>query len=220
VLVPVAAITDTVADPAVTQRKFERELAQWRANEVAYRRRGWLLVQQAELTATVCFTAKVGSATGPLSVVAAAARFDFTNYDLWPPSVTFVDPMTGDPQSPPVRAWLGGSGLPQDVLVEGHPDTGLPFLCVPGTREYHSHPQHSGDSWLIHRSRSAGALASLSDVIWRSMVLNIIGLRTTVQSIPVTFGPQAQYQVEVRLQQGDVESLAAAAASGLNPDGS
>ena len=26
----------------------------------------------------------------------ACVRFDYTNYDLWPPSVEFIDPCTGE----------------------------------------------------------------------------------------------------------------------------
>lgn len=40
-----------------------------------------------------------------------------------------------------------------------------PFLCLPGVREYHDHPGHSGDHWWLHRARGAGQLDALLDVI-------------------------------------------------------
>src|SRR5258706_394570 len=81
---------------------------------------------------------------------------DYTNYALWPPSLTFIDPRTREPASPAVRAPATTPAGVRDALVDGHPDTGRPFLCLPGIREYHNHPQHTGDDWLLHRAVGAG----------------------------------------------------------------
>lgn len=40
-----------------------------------------------------------------------------------------------------------------------------PFLCMPGIREYHDNPAHSGDSWLLHRRSGEGSLAFIVDKI-------------------------------------------------------
>lgn len=42
-------------------------------------------------------------------------------------------------------------------------ENNLPFLCIPGIREYHNHPSHSGDSWLLHRG--VGGEGSLGFII-------------------------------------------------------
>ena len=41
----------------------------------------------------------------------------------------------------------------------------LPFLCVPGVKEYHDHPGHSGDPWEIHRTAGEGRMVHLLGVI-------------------------------------------------------
>jgi hypothetical protein len=41
--------------------------------------------------------------------------------------------------------------IAQPIVVDNHPVTKRPFLCVKGIREYHEHPQHDGDSWCLYR---------------------------------------------------------------------
>ena len=50
-------------------------------------------------------------------------------------------------------------------LMQAHSPDELPFLCVPGVKEYHDHPGHSGNPWEIHRSTGEGRLVRLLDVI-------------------------------------------------------
>jgi hypothetical protein len=107
------------------------------------------------------------------------AELDFTNYDLEPPSVTLLDPFSRKPCIPPeapvlVRMTPGPDGkpVPQPVL-QYHGDGSKPFLCLPGTREYHSHPAHTGDSWLLHRSTGEGTLSFLVDKLHEFGVLPI-----------------------------------------------
>lgn len=192
--------------PEVTAAKFARELEHWDANADTYRRRGWLMVARAETSVDVAFTAKVALPGQVIDVVAATVRFDFCNYDLWPPSVAFIDLAEGSPWMPPMRAIADTPDGPRDLLVNGHPNTGQPFLCVPGTREYHSHPQHSGDDWLLHRGTGAGRLASLCDLLWRTMANNIIGVQSFVQTI------HEHVQVQIRVVQGDPSAVAAVVA--------
>ena len=72
-----------VVDPAVSRSKFDREIAQYRALEQTYVRRGWWLIRAEYPLAVVAF---IALKTKPRSV-AFGAILDFTNYDLWPPSV-------------------------------------------------------------------------------------------------------------------------------------
>ena len=87
-----------------------------------------------------------------------------------------------------------------DLIVQGHPKTGRPFFCVPGIREYHDHPQHSGDPWLLHRHTGEGSLATIADRIWRAMSRNLLGLHVEFQTLP------GRLNVQLRLQSapGDV----------------
>lgn len=187
--------------PAVSQRKFERELERWDANADAYRRRGWLMVARGDLSVDIAFTAKVSLLGQVADIVAATVRIDFANYDLWAPSVTFIDLAEGTPWAPPMRAIAQTADGPRDLLIDRHPLTGLPFLCVPGSRDYHSHPQHSGDDWLLHRTTGAGRLLPLCDLLWRTMAQNVVGVQSVIQ----TMG--GAVQVQLRIIQGDMEAV-------------
>jgi len=190
--------------PAVSRAKLARDLESWRANARAYRQRGWLLLGHDDLTVDVGFLARVAVGRGSMPIITVAIRLDYTNYDLWPPSLLFIDPHTGAPVMPPVRALDEIGGEVNDALIDGHPDTGLPFLCLPGLREYHSHPQHSGDDWLLHRRNGAGNLHVVCDRVWRRMARNVLGLMMSSESLP-GLGVKTEYG----LAQGNIELVAA-----------
>ena len=81
------------ADPAVSHRKFEREIAAFRSQAEVYGRRGWFLAEAAFPHALVILaTAK----TQPMSIL-CGVWFDYSNYDAAPPSVRLVHPMTREP---------------------------------------------------------------------------------------------------------------------------
>ncbi len=80
-------------DPAVSRRKFDREIAEFRAEAVEYGRRGWFLADARFPHALVVLsTAK----TQPISVL-CGVLFDYSNYDAAPPSVRLVHPLTREP---------------------------------------------------------------------------------------------------------------------------
>lgn len=154
-------MTEQVVDPAVTRAKFDRELADFRARQGMFRARGWWLLSAEFPVIEIAFA----TPNCPLPFVALAARIDFTNYDLWPPSVTLIEPFSGRPlatidqvNAPMARA------TPTGILrlVQAHVGK-PPFICLPGVREYHQHPAHDGDDWLLHRGRGAGGLFFLVD---------------------------------------------------------
>lgn len=173
----------------VSQAKLDEELAQWQANSNVYRRRGWLLLSAKDLEVEVAFVGAVSLGDKQLPALTAAIRLRYDNYDLWPPSLTFIDVRTSAPAYPIVPALdrVDGEDV-RNVLLE-HPDGG-PFLCLPGLREYHSHPQHSGDEWLLHRTSGAGRLAVVCERVWRRMARNVIGLTVQVNSLPPPHGVQ------------------------------
>jgi hypothetical protein len=189
-----------VVDPEVTRRKFERELELWREQDEAYRRRGWLMLARNDLSVDIGFVGRLPVGAQSIPAMSACVRIDFRNYDLEPPSVEFIDPMTGEYVSPAVQALVGTAEDPRDLVVHSHPDTNRPFFCVPGIREYHNHPQHSGDSWFLHRQSGEGRLATICDRIWRSMARNLIGIQINVQTLP----GQLRFQLRVANAPGEV----------------
>ena len=144
--------------------------------------------------------------------VVFGALLDFTNYDLWAPSVKLVDPFTREPykakelptilkrrtvrQAPPEFAVMiqqQGGELPQFVqdepLMQWYAPDDVPFLCLPGVREYHEHPAHSGDSWLLHRDRGEGKLYFILETLYRYGVQPITTYNVQMRPV-IGFGQQ------------------------------
>ena len=205
----VAVSEPQFADPAVSRRKFDREIAEFRSHADEYRRRGWLLAEAEFPHALVILaTAK----TQPISIL-CGVWFDYSNYDAAPPSVRLVHPLTREPYKwselptqllrmpappdageaaqalpPGVAQALAQGGAPAQLVVpqpfmqpSGDDDI-PPFLCIAGVREYHEHPAHSGDHWLSHRTSGAGRLVRLVQIISKYGLETIVGFE--VQMTP------------------------------------
>lgn len=185
-------------DPEVSRVKFAREVAQYRSMESAYRKKGWFLLDAAFPKAFVVFAV---TKLKPPPIVAAVV-VDFTNYDLRPPSVMFVDPFTREPlpakllqvqmlrriaipgATPETITALAQQGAVQVTqMIQYNSPEDPPFICLPGIREYHDNPAHTGDSWLLHRSSGEGSLVFILEKIWAHGV-----------------NPIEQYQAQVQLQ--------------------
>jgi hypothetical protein len=208
-----------LVDPAVTNQKFRQELDLWKEHS-DHQHRGWLLLDENDSVPSVevAFLAGVATSVGAgfLPIIVCTIRLTYENYDLWPPSLTFIDVFTRQPSRPHARAFLSTPEGPRDVLIDGHPTTNQPFLCLPGIREYHLHPQHTGDDWLLHRPTRAGSISTICERIWRLMAKNVVGLNVMLQGLPV-FPLQAQVMIQVT--QGDLGS-AQVVAGPINPQGS
>lgn len=190
-------MTELFVDPAVSRAKFDREVAQYQAIASDRRRVGWWLLEAEFPRVLFAFTAPQLRPAGVLF----GALIDFTNYDLWAPSVRIVNPFTGEPyrarELPPTltmqrrvqanlpeqfaAAGIASLEAEQPLLQALAPDD-IPFLCLPGVREYHEHPAHAGDSWLLHRGRGEGTLFFILDVLYRYGVEPIKGYQ--VQMVP------------------------------------
>ncbi len=193
------------ADPSVSRRKFERELAEYRSLGEKYRSRGWFLVHFEFPSVLVALCA---ANLKPPAVIMGAS-FDYTNYDASPPSVRIVNPFNGEPYKfkdlpnplnralpareiplpgmPPEQKMVLGSI--QQLMQAYGPDE-IPFLCLAGVREYHSHPAHSGDLWELHRASGAGRLVRLLEVIHRYGIEPITGFGVQlVPQIGLNYGP-------------------------------
>lgn len=174
------AIEQTV-DPVVSRAKFDREVADFRARAAEYGARGWFLVE-AEFPRALVVLAAPQLKPPPLITGVA---FDYTDYDLRPPSVRLVNPFSREPWSmedlpTTLRRRVEGEGMlppgfqlppgamarivQEQTLMQSYPDE-APFLCIAGVREYHDHPAHSGDLWELHRSGGAGRMIRILEVI-------------------------------------------------------
>jgi hypothetical protein len=153
---------DQFVDPAVSKSKFDRQLAGFQQVESDLGRRGcWIIKAEFPQVVTLFATPKLK----PPSIVFGAI-IDFMNYDMWAPSVRLVDPFTRQPYTfgkLPTHlnrlVPVGGLGerTVQPLMQASNPNE-IPFLCIPGVREYHQHPAHTGDSWLLHRGSPEGTL--------------------------------------------------------------
>lgn len=113
--------------------------------------------------------------------------FDYSDYDVQPPSVRLADPFTREPytaaqlpttlkreielDAPPIPGLamppgaIGARMVQQQPLMQQYGPDDVPFLCLAGVREYHEHSAHSGDRWELHRRTGAGRLVRLLEVI-------------------------------------------------------
>lgn len=178
---------ETHVDPAVSRQKFERELAEYRKLEDDHLKRGWWLLKAEFPEVFVVF------ATPKLNppCVMFGAVLDFTDYDFQPPSVKLVQPFTRAPYkfselpnrlirtvltpNPPGVGPEGSVSASQQALMVAHRPDDIPFFCIPGVREYHSHPGHSGDLWELRRGTAEGTLYFLLSQIHKYGVEPIAG---------------------------------------------
>lgn len=181
----------TFVDPAVSRRKFDSEVGEWRKRAAEQGRRGIVLVDAEFPKASAVFALPTVRPAHLLFGV----ELDFTNYDVWPPSLRFVDPLSREPwpngMNTPVNVILGAAMMPlfirfrpdpagnltMEVPVMCQAGTGPAFLCMRGVREYHEHPAHSGDSWLQYRGSGVGTLFYLLDKLHEFGIAHVAGMR-------------------------------------------
>ncbi|MES2178494.1 MAG: putative metal-binding protein [Gemmatimonadota bacterium] len=209
-------------DPAVSRVKFDREVAAFRRYEEVYRARGTVLINATfpKVTIMQC----VPQLRPP--AVLFGAVIDYTNFDAEPPSVSIFDPFTGRPlrmkevfwplprraraaavdapssdHTPKPSSPSGQSdAVPQQielafVLQAWGPDD-IPFMCVPGVREYHEHPGHSGDSWFRHRTAGAGRLDAILNIFHTYGTAPIVEYGVNVAFHPL---PDGTTQVQAKV---------------------
>lgn len=141
-------------DPQVSQRKFQNQVAQFDTDAVAAfaEMRGWRL-KCAQYPALVVLMRHHGSERE------IEFRFLCDDWDDLPPSLGLHDPVTGRELA--YAEWPQGAWS----IGDHHPVTGKPFLCLPGIREYHTHPSHRNDAWSGYRLRGTFGLHEIVDRI-------------------------------------------------------
>lgn len=205
-------------DPDVSRLKFEREIDRLTAQRSTLQSRGIFLVGSptyptVELLFIPRHSLKMvlpakqsGSIILPQGAMVAAelpslsarsfkAHFDLTDYDLRAPSLEFRDLWTDSvlPYDTMFRALEYEKDRKAHVVLLGdHPTTHKPFLCLRGIREYHEHPQHSGDDWLLYREQMS--LFSIVMSVWRVTIDLIHPIL-----MPRPDGLQVQWQPEEKV---------------------
>ena len=200
-------------DPGVTRQKFDREIAQFRAQEQHYREQGiWMLACEYPQVLMAFATAR-----SPQVFVPFGALIDFEDYDARPLKVTLVHPCSRRPlnlhevlpqlmQLP--QGQVGGrlmrvrqdtsqpAGITVDHILQGY-DFDLnspPFLCIAGVRAYHDHPAHSGDSWWLHRGSGQGTFHQIMHMLWQYGAKNIVQPLYQTQVAQVGFVMQPEIE--------------------------
>jgi hypothetical protein len=196
--------TPQVVDATVSREKFDREIATFTELAREHQRRGWWLLRAEFPEAVVAFLAPQLKPAAVLTGI----MINFTNYDTEPPSVRLVNPFTEEPyrlkdlptnlkRRRVVDLPIGGGGpIVQQVvdipLMQGIDPNEIPFLCIPGVREYHLHPAHTGDSWFLHRRRGEGTLFSILNVIYQYGVQPLTGYGIGIQVTGLNQGEPPQ----------------------------
>ncbi len=187
-------------DVRVSKIKFDQEVERVRNQSETLRQRGVVIQKvefpiveavfipqsrlkltlpiQAQPTGNIIIPAnvRIQMATAEIPHLAARAfgtRISLDDFDQRAPSVVFCDPFTWQELSYNLLHrgnHIGDNGKGFNVLLDGHPVTKKPFLCMRGIREYHEHPQHTGDDWMQYR-KHVGLFSTL-DTIWKTCVLN------------------------------------------------
>lgn len=206
-----------VVDPSISRAKFERELdAFWRYKDM-YAQRGCFIVSATfpEVRAIFCAT----KTKPPAVVFGALMCFDNYDFwppsvKLANP-FTFIPYKTNElptklPHTLPAGAQMNipdllgqlGAQLPPGVqvsqvrqvqqvheFVQSFTADGEPFICMPGIREYHNTPAHTGDVWLRHRGKGEGTLDFLLNKLLRYGVEPLSGYQIGLQPVITGFTP-------------------------------
>lgn len=170
------------ADPQISRQKFDKEVTAFTSSSARHRKRGILLLDQTFPNVKLSFFAlKINPAPHIFSVC-----INFTNYDVEPLSVQFIDPFLDAPvlinqmaHQFPRKIGEAVNQVNLQPLVMAQAD-GIPFFCIPGVREYHNHPAHTGDNWLLHRGLGGeGTLGFLIEKLYQYGVSGLNGLQVT-----------------------------------------
>lgn len=88
-------------------------------------------------------------------------RMDFTEWDDLPPSIT-LHAADGTPQTSLMPN-------PTNVFNAGpHPSLRRPFICMAGSREFHSHTSHINEKWDQYRGKPGFDVFEILHKLWQA----------------------------------------------------
>lgn len=137
--------------PAASQALFEEETKHF--SQALCQRRGWVLHTLAYPVINLSYTAPGRT---PLRLA-----FTCDNWNELPPSIRLETP-----DGAPLHKL---SPNPTGVFHAGpHHLTNLPFVCMRGSREYHTHPSHVSDAWEPLRGTPNYDVGGIITQIWNA----------------------------------------------------
>ena len=171
-------------DKEVTRNKFEKELREFQELEDEYNKRGVFCIEIKDFLLRLLFSIPQIKP----SPIAFAVELDYSNWDFEPPSLKLIDPFTktalkSNEIGIQFLQWNNESGGPQPLMV-GHE---IPFFCIPGIREYHQHQHHSGDSWMLYRTKGEGKLVDIIEKLIKHSISLILGYLVNVNGHTIVF---------------------------------
>lgn len=126
-----------VLDPEIAKIKFNRETSLFQKKPDLWSNHGWEFVEIKFPFLKIIFKGEV------------AVIVNCRNYDLQPPSVYYSNPINFTPLSfQEIRNLVKKNGR---YILDNHPNTHLPFICMQGFWEYHTHPSHLNDPWQNYK---------------------------------------------------------------------
>jgi hypothetical protein len=137
--------------PAAAQALFEEEVKH--LSPALCERRGWIMHNLVFPIVNVSFTLS-GRTT-------LRVNFACDNWNDLPPSIRLENHDGTVLQTLPPN--------PTGVFHTGpHNLTNLPFVCMRGSREYHTHPSHVGDLWDPIRGGSNYTIGGIMTQVWNA----------------------------------------------------
>lgn len=135
---------------ALSRANFDRDLAL--IDRRVATGRGWRIVATEFPVLDVVFNHSTATAL--------RLRLICSDWNELPPSIELLD-LSGD--------YLTRKPRNTDTQFHpgAHPQTNRPFVCMRGSREYHTHPQHVGDLWANYRGQPGMDLGGILFQLWR-----------------------------------------------------
>ncbi len=138
--------------PAASKAKFDAEVALLTPDFLRVKR--WTLGSAAYPVLDLTIEAR-----RPLRL-----RIDCDNWNEVPPSVALLSPAGGFLTEAEVQP-LAGSIFNQSA----HEQTGRPFICMRGVREYHTHSSHRNEVWDSYRGEDGMNILGIVTQISRAL---------------------------------------------------
>lgn len=136
---------------AAAQALFESQVAN--LTPALTQRRGWVLHEVAWPVIDCSFTAPKRTTL--------RVRLHCDDWNDQPPSIDLLN--------------ADGSYLTRNLAnptrvfnMSTHHTTGRPFVCMAGSREYHTHPSHVTDHWAGFKDRASHDLGGILTQLWHA----------------------------------------------------
>lgn len=136
---------------ALSRAAFDRDIG--RIDPRSVRMYDWTIIQASYPVLDVLFNHALAE---PLRL-----RLECNEWDEIPPSIQVLSKDGQTLAAAPPNVGNVFNGGP-------HPNTGRPFVCMRGAREYHTHGGHTSDRWENYRGQSGMDLGGIVVQLWRA----------------------------------------------------